>query len=676
MSSAAGDHLILGPPVAGLPVGNASSSAEAGSTSTAGHVAGAEVVEHLQSGAFGNPCLNFFALVDRDTPPQHLRDLLAAAWEHDALTALKLVFNLRGVRDNGKGDREGFYTAALWMHQYHPRTLAGNLSAFAEFGYIKDFPELLYRIIHGADARKVAKAKSKAWGGDLARLSGRKRARDDDDDPTPAASTDAVQVQPQPQPQPDHLLADAVNLETEDVVGEAPVKGSPSKKVLKAARLAKLAMKIYHEDDNYRLLFNSITSFFVDNLRSDLEHHKSGKLSKIGLTAKWCPSPDSSFDQSTLLCEAIARGLFPRESDASYANMKEEHYIFLVRRRLRREVLVPLRKDLELPEIYMSKNQWSDLPYERVASEAMRIYEHLFKKHDEGRFTAFLKDHKDSREAAKHKAKKAAPQPPLLQDIITSLGLASHASNIKRREDAAQQWRTLVDHLRGKGSLCNCMAVCDVNRGGLVKSEGQKLLKICVGLGFLISELSSPPWTNSVHAFASNYFPLVLPVGSYREKLNFIRQMPCEERFNLKKVFEGIITRAVTSGVTPDNMVKTIFIFTDKFFEKASVRPVELIEHEDFNPLSSRPWHEEYRRVCEEFKRVGFQDVVPQIVLWNLKGPRSAGLTATKDGVMTLSGYSDELMRLFLENNGVVEPEDEMLDAIAGDEYQKLQVID
>ncbi|BAF29149.1 uncharacterized protein [Oryza sativa Japonica Group] len=356
--------------------------------------------------------------------------------------------------------------------------------------------------------------------------------------------------------------------------------------------------------------------------------------------------------------------------------MKEKHYIFLVRRRLRREVLVPLRKDLELPEIYMSKNQWSDLPYERVASEAMRIYEHLFKKHDEGRFTAFLKDHKDSREAAKHKAKKAAPQPPLLQDIITSLGLASHASNIKRREDAAQQWRTLVDHLRGKGSLCNCMAVCDVNKGGLVKSEGQKLLKICVGLGFLISELSSPPWTNSVHAFASNYFPLVLPVGSYREKLNFIRQMPCEERFNLKKVFEGIITRAVTSGVTPDNMVKTIFIFTDKFFEKASVRPVELIEHEDFNPLSSRPWHEEYRRVCEEFKRVGFQDVVPQIVLWNLKGPRSAGLTATKDGVMTLSGYSDELMRLFLENNGVVEPEDEMLDAIAGDEYQKLQVID
>ncbi|XP_052138815.1 uncharacterized protein LOC127757349 [Oryza glaberrima] len=435
-------------------------------------------------------------------------------------------------------------------------------------------------------------------------------------------------------------------------------------------------MKIYHEDDNYRLLFNSITSFFVDNLRSDLEHHKSGKLSKIGLTAKWCPSPDSSFDQSTLLCEAIARGLFPRESDASYANMKEEHYIFLVRRRLRREVLVPLRKDLELPEIYMSKNQWSDLPYERVASEAMRIYEHLFKKHDEGRFTAFLKDHKDSREAAKHKAKKAAPQPPLLQDIITSLGLASHASNIKRREDAAQQWRTLVDHLRGKGSLCNCMAVCDVNKGGLVKSEGQKLLKICVGLGFLISELSSPPWTNSVHAFASNYFPLVLSVGSYREKLNFIRQMPCEERFNLKKVFEGIITRAVTSGVTPDNMVKTIFIFTDKFFEKASVRPVELIEHEDFNPLSPRPWHEEYRRVCEEFKRVGFQDVVPQIVLWNLKGPRSAGLTATKDGVMTLSGYSDELMRLFLENNGVVEPEDEMLDAIAGDEYQKLQVID
>ncbi|KAI4989224.1 hypothetical protein ZWY2020_036541 [Hordeum vulgare] len=64
--------------------------------------------------------------------------------------------------DAGKSDKEGFYAAALWMHENHPKTLACNVAALAEFGYLKDFPELLFRLIHGPDVRKVAKAAAEA----------------------------------------------------------------------------------------------------------------------------------------------------------------------------------------------------------------------------------------------------------------------------------------------------------------------------------------------------------------------------------------------------------------------------------------------------------------------------------------------------------------------------------
>ena len=77
----------------------------------------------------GNPCLDFFFQVVPDTPPERVRALLAAAWTHDALTALKLACNLRGVRGTGKSDKEGFYAAALWMHTNHPKTLACNVAA-------------------------------------------------------------------------------------------------------------------------------------------------------------------------------------------------------------------------------------------------------------------------------------------------------------------------------------------------------------------------------------------------------------------------------------------------------------------------------------------------------------------------------------------------------------------
>ena len=71
-----------------------------------------------------------------------------------------------------KGEREGFYVAALWMHAIHPRTLAANLAGFARFGCLKDLPEILHRIIHGgASTRTPGKqARLAAEGRLIARL--------------------------------------------------------------------------------------------------------------------------------------------------------------------------------------------------------------------------------------------------------------------------------------------------------------------------------------------------------------------------------------------------------------------------------------------------------------------------------------------------------------------------
>ena len=83
----------------------------------------------------GNPCLDFFFHIVPYTPPETINHRLKLAWDHDPLKALKLVCNLRGVKGTGKSDRESFYTSALWLHQHHPKTLAGNAAAFAGFGY-------------------------------------------------------------------------------------------------------------------------------------------------------------------------------------------------------------------------------------------------------------------------------------------------------------------------------------------------------------------------------------------------------------------------------------------------------------------------------------------------------------------------------------------------------------
>ncbi|VVB14329.1 unnamed protein product [Arabis nemorensis] len=77
-----------------------------------------ELIGQTENGAdtylsAGNPCLDFFFHVVPSTPKESLEDRLYEAWKHDALTTLKLVCNLRGVRGTGKSDKEGFYTAAF-----------------------------------------------------------------------------------------------------------------------------------------------------------------------------------------------------------------------------------------------------------------------------------------------------------------------------------------------------------------------------------------------------------------------------------------------------------------------------------------------------------------------------------------------------------------------------------
>ncbi|KAF9596375.1 hypothetical protein IFM89_009723 [Coptis chinensis] len=139
-----------------------------------------------------------------------------------------------------------------------------------------------------------------------------------------------------------------------------------------------------------RLLHDSVSQVFAEELTSDLKLLNSGEVSQISFVSKWCPSLYSFFDRYTLLCENIAKRVFPSETYQEYERVKEGHYDYEVRDRLQKEVLLPLRQVLELLEVYMSGHQWNAIPYNRVSSVAMRLYSNSFREHDQLRFSEFL----------------------------------------------------------------------------------------------------------------------------------------------------------------------------------------------------------------------------------------------------------------------------------------------
>ncbi|KAM0980043.1 hypothetical protein EV1_015632 [Malus domestica] len=481
------------------------------------------------SGTFlssGNACLDLFFQIVPSTPASYINQQLPLAWAHDALTTLKLICNLRGVRGTGKSDKEGFYTAAFWLHKNHPKTLACNLASFAEFGYFKDMPEILYRLLEGHDVRKKQReewsiAKGRFLGRrrpTIRRLLWRRTRR------TSTKISGAINGRRQSEPKAVKMMKalERVKLEKEKV--------SAARKEKKIA-MAKKAVARYQRDPDYRFLHHQVSDLFAECLRSDLENFKSNEYKKITLAAKWCPSLDSSFDRSTLLCEAIARKVFPRESYLEYEGVEEAHYAYRVRDRLRKEVLVPLRKVLQLPEVYMGANQWGAIPYNRVASVAMKLYKEKFMKHDEERFKKYLEDVK----AGKSKIAAGALLP---HEIIASLKDGDGG------EVGELHWKRMVEDMLKQGKMKNCLAVCDVS-GSMCGTP----MEVCVALGLLLSELSGEPWKGKVITFSHDPQLHLIQGDDLSSKCEFIRRMEWGANTDFQKVLKRLFYWKASSSV-------------------------------------------------------------------------------------------------------------------------------
>ncbi|XP_062029014.1 uncharacterized protein LOC133745026 [Rosa rugosa] len=682
----------------------------------------------------GNPCLDFFFHVVPDTKPEYFNQQLPLAWSNDAVTTLKLICNLRGVRGTGKCDKEGFYTAAYWLYNHHPKTLAYNVASVAAFGYFKDLPEILYRLLEGQDIRKTQKEEwerikryfykgpgkvdglrslklghlmgppadhpprdvklLRLWEKLIAVKSNKKKLEKGEYKTVQAewaADRDELKSDEARELMHQKIIDKTKNAVARyeqdsdlkflyeqiwDVFGdclksmEADTEAERNEmfrlkkenvRELRYERIYDMARKVvsrYQQDSNFQVLHEQISDVFAECLRSDMECLKKHQRNKISLAAKWCPSLDSSFDKATLLCESIARKVFPRELYPEYQGLEEAHYAYRVRDRLRKEVYVPLRRALELPELYMTDREWNSLPYNRVASVAMKLYKHRFIEKDCERFEKYLAEVKEG------KAKIAAGA-LLPHEIIASLNDGDGG------QVAELQWKRMVEDLVELGKLRNCLAVCDVS-GSM---EGTPM-EVCVALGLLVSELSEEPWKGKVITFSQNPQLHLIQGEDLSSKCEFVTRMDWGMNTDFQKVFDLILQVAVKGKLKPEQMIKRVFVFSDMEFDEASGHRgygYGYYGREDNEPQS---WETDYEVIQRKFREKGYGDAVPQIVFWNLRDSRSTPVTETQNGVALVSGFSKNLLKLFLDNDGQIRPDLIMEKAISGKEYQHLVVVD
>lgn len=193
----------------------------------------------------------------------------------------------------------------------------------------------------------------------------------------------------------------------------------------------------YKNDSKYKMLYDRVVELIALQLKSDLNKIKTDKKS-ISLCAKWSPSNGRHFDKYTSLASAIASKLsqlLSRDDIASDVKSIERFYQV--------EVCAPLRQHLKIPEVYMSRNQWSNLDYSRVASKCMQKNKSAFINHDKERFEAYL----DSKKTVSG----ATLKPVEMVERAFQLIYTTSAENALELKVLEKQWLSLCENIQMKG---------------------------------------------------------------------------------------------------------------------------------------------------------------------------------------------------------------------------------
>ncbi|CAI5498176.1 unnamed protein product [Closterium sp. Naga37s-1] len=392
---------------------------------------------------------------------------------------------------------------------------------------------------------------------------------------------------------------------------------------------------------------------------------------KLSLAAKWAPSPGKSFDHCTLLTSSIALPLFPpssssssspssaaaaAKSDAADAGMDVDDgaaaaagggggYVRVAKERLQREVLAPLRRVLEVPEVHMSSGRWEHVAYGRVPSVCMKNTRKLFLSHDEARFKEYLADVKGG-EA------KIAAGALLPHEVVKTAMEAAEDSDDTVGE---LQWKAMVGDVRSKGSLENSMAVCDVSG-----SMSGIPMEVAIALSLLVSEVSSEPWKNHLITFSAQPTIHHVQGETLVERVRSTEGMAWGYNTNFQAVFDLLLSRTQQFQLDPADMVQ---------FDES---------HSAIGGYGAREsgWETDHQAIVRKYNEAGYP--VPQIVYWNLRGDASASSTpvaASEDSVALVSGFSKGMLLAVLEGKEL-SPMIVLEEAIKGKLFELVQVVD
>lgn len=367
---------------------------------------------------------------------------------------------------------------------------------------------------------------------------------------------------------------------------------------------------------------NSVASLemelFADQLLCDrqtlLEH---GSKASISLASKWAPTEKSHFDHHPMFFSKMLA-----------------HKMGLSRGTYRKEIS-KLRQHLNILERNLATGHEELIEFGKLSSVAHRKSRILFQRETNAKGntmekrTELMKRYQEYLGGLKKGTEKINATGTQPHELVC------HYLYGKEYDETIEQlWKKLMKTASENSMMQSTMAVVDVSG-----SMNGIPMSVSIALGIVVSLLTQGSFNRKLITFSEIPQWFDLKGESLKDMVNNLQHMKWGYNTNIMAVFDLILSHAKTYNLLPQQMVKTLFIFTDMQFDQATQANEKTV----------------YEEVKAKYADAGYD--VPYIIFWNLRSSTVMTLPVMNDapGIALVSGFSEALISSILES-GVVSP--------------------
>lgn len=360
---------------------------------------------------------------------------------------------------------------------------------------------------------------------------------------------------------------------------------------------------------------------------------------KISLLGKWMPSENTSSAETRRFAKILREGL--GISPKSY-----------------RKTLSLLRSYGNVVETYVSANNWSEINYSAVPSQANLRYKNAFMRHDMERRNAYL----DSLVRGDAKINAGVLQPHEIVAKYNPRSWWGGKVEVNNYDETLEQlWKALPDV-----SVENAMVVRD-GSGSMTCNRygGAEPLAVASALAIYIAEHNTGVWKDKFITFSHK--PKLIDLSNcktLRDKLVETYAHDECENTNIEATMDLVLQTAIANHCTQDELPARIIIVSDMAFDSATTT----YEGWQRNPVDESL----FDGIARKFEDAGY--LMPKIVFWNVNQGNVKGgipMQQNKLGVVLMSGYSTQLMTMAM--SGETDPYKVLLETISVERYNPVE---